>query len=233
MYTYKTVVSYSQVDSNQDVKLSQMVDYFQDGAVFDGESVGIGVNYLLDRHLAWLLSYWQVEIIEYPKHCEEIEVSAIPYLMKGPFGFRDFTIKNAKGELLVKAYSLWTLCDMQAQKPFRVPPEIAGAYVLGEQVDMDHGSRKLNLPEGGVKQDPFTVGRQMLDTNLHVNNAQYIVIAQNYIPMDFKPQKMRVEYKAQAKMGDVMVPRVIDLGDGWAVSLENENGEEYAAVEFK
>ena len=39
-----------------------------------------------------------------------------------------------------------------------------------------------------------------LDTNHHVNNCQYICMAEDFLPEDFKVYQMRAEYKMQAKL---------------------------------
>lgn len=233
MYTLNSLITYSQVDNAGRISLSSLVNYFQDAATLDGESCGVGLKYLISNHMSWLLSYWQIVFDKMPMYNDKLEIKSIPYEIKGPFGHRCFLVKNYKGEVLVRAYSLWTLADMSAGKALRVPPEIANAYITGPKIDMDYEPRKLKIPEGGEKMEAFQVGLHMLDTNQHVNNAQYVNIAQNYLPKDFEIGQMRVEYKAQAKLGDTMVPRIVEYGDRLAIALEDENGSEYAAVEFR
>lgn len=233
MYTLNSLITYSQVDNAGRISLSSLVNYFQDAATLDGESCGIGLKYLTEHHLAWLLSYWQIVFDKVPMYNQHVEIETIPFEMKGPFGHRNFLIRDEQGEILVRAYSLWTLTDMAAGRAFRVNSDIADAYIYGPKVEMDYEPRKVKIPEGGEKMDSFRVGLHMLDTNQHVNNAQYINIAQNYLPKDFEIGQMRVEYKAQAKLGDVMVPRLVEYGDRYAIVLEDENGSEYAAVEFR
>ena len=82
-------------------------------------------------------------------------------------------------------------------------------------------------------QEPFTVQKHNLDTHHHVNNCQYIRIAADYLPEDFKIHQMRAEYKKQAVLGDVFYPRVHTEPGKVVVALETNEGESYAVVEFQ
>jgi len=72
-----------------------------------------------------------------------------------------------------------------------------------------------------------------LDTNLHVNNAQYAEIAREFLPGDFEIQELRVEYKKAAVLGDKMVPRISREEDGYTVSLTGEDGSPFANMYLK
>ena len=77
-----------------------------------------------------------------------------------------------------------------------------------------------------------------LDTNHHVNNAQYVRMAAAYLPENFEMGQMRVEYRKQALLHDVLHPYVVkrtaESGEElYTVSLQDEEGKAYANVEFK
>ena len=79
---------------------------------------------------------------------------------------------------------------------------------MEEKLDMEYGPRKLKLPQDCVKREPFTVCRYHLDTNNHVNNGQYIRMAEEYLPEGFETGYLQVEYKKQAHLHDVIYPYV-------------------------
>ena len=113
--------------------------------------------------------------------------------------------------------------------------EIASLYepVLEDAIPMEMLSRKLPVPEGSVEQEPFMVMKSHLDTNHHVNNSQYISMAQEYLPKDFKVGQIRVEYKTQAKLHDEIVPLVYGAEETCTVSLCNGEKNPFAVLEFK
>ena len=54
-----------------------------------------------------------------------------------------------------------------------------------------------------------------------------------YLPEDFSIGQMRAEYKNQAYLGDVLVPKVALLEDRFLVVLEKTDGTLSCIVEFK
>ena len=69
-----------------------------------------------------------------------------------------------------------------------------------------------------------------LDTNHHVNNCQYIRMAADHLPEDFKVGQLRVEYKRQAVLDNVIIPEVYMTENKEAVVLNAEDKEPYAVV---
>ena len=75
---------------------------------------------------------------------------------------------------------------------------------------------------------PVRVERHHLDTNRHVNNAQYVAIARELLPVDFALGDLRVEYRKAAVLGDVMYPKLAQVPEGYVVSLQDAEGQVYA-----
>ena len=98
---------------------------------------------------------------------------------------------------------------------------------------MDYESRKINTAPHYDECGGFYVTKYQLDTNYHVNNAWYIQIAQEYLPDDFVPAMIRVDYKMPAVYGDKIYPYI-----GWTdegriqIDLRDGLNKTYALVEF-
>ena len=58
-------------------------------------------------------------------------------------------------------------------------------------------------------------------------------MAQEYLPEDFTVGQMRAEYKKQAVLNDVILPKVKEEGDIYTVVLESPEKEVYAVVELQ
>ena len=86
MYKFSSRIRYSEVDSKGILSLESLLDYFQDCSTFHSEDVGVGLGYLKERHLAWVLSAWQIVVDRYPRLCEEVRIGTAPYGFKGFFG---------------------------------------------------------------------------------------------------------------------------------------------------
>ena len=104
---------------------------------------------------------------------------------------------------------------------------------MESKLDMEYAPRKIVLPEDYQQQDSFAVQKHHLDTNHHVNNCQYVQMAMDFLPENFKIHQMRAEYKQQARLNDVICPaRAVDENKT-TVLLNDQKGEPYAVVEFK
>lgn len=77
---------------------------------------------------------------------------------------------------------------------------------------------------------PIVVTEQHLDTNGHVNNAQYIRMAASALDVPVDVRVLRVQYKLMALLGDTIVPRLHQTQDGVTVDLASPDGTTYAVV---
>ena len=231
MYKMNGCVRYSECGVDNKIRLSSIINYFQDCTTENSESIGVGHHYLADRKRAWILNSWQVEIMRRPQVRESIEVFTWATGFKGVFGPRDFCMKTAEGEELARAHSLWVYIDTESGKPVKPLEEEITAYEVGEPISMDELSRKIKVPEGAIEVDTFPVHKYHIDTNGHVNNSKYIEMACEALPEDFEAGKLRVEYKRAAVLGDkIILKRVIEQ-ERIVIELCNEEGSTYAIVE--
>lgn len=232
MYSFAGRVRYSEVDADQNLTLTGIINYFQDCSTFQSEDLRQGIDYLAARQRAWWLSSWQIVILRYPRFGEEIVVSTWPYDFKGIYGYRNFTIQDKAGEYLVKANSVWFLFDTAAGRPVKVEEDDVRAYSAGseERLEMDYAPRRIALPSEYEEAPPVTAALHHIDTNHHVNNAQYVEIAREALAESGRVRELRVEYKKAAALGTVMYPRIARRDDSCTVALCSEEGQPYAAV---
>lgn len=232
MFYFDSRIRYSECDSKCKLTLEALLNYFQDASTFQSEDLGVGFAYLVPRNLVWVLASWQIEIKRMPALGESVEIGTLPYDFKGFLGSRNFFMRTKEGEMLAKANSLWTLLNYDSMKPTMPTQEMLDYYPVEPRLDMDYSGRKIIVGNEGETQEPIVVRKQHLDSNNHVNNAQYVSIAVDYLPEDFVIGGLRVEYKRQAHLHDVLVPYVVKNGDKIVVSLRDENDAVYVNAEF-
>lgn len=116
--------------------------------------------------------------------------------------------------------------------PEKLTEEDVRGYDLEEKLDMEYAPRKIAIPKECTDGQSFSVQKHHLDTNHHVNNCQYIQMAEDYLPEGFYVGQMRAEYKQQAKLHDVIFPAVHREEGKVLVLLNDESGKPYAVVEF-
>ena len=147
MYEFQSRVRYSETDMDAKLSLTGIMNYFQDCSTFQSEDCGVGLSYLEREKKAWLLSSWQIQILEQPKLGDMIFVATWPYEIRGIYGLRNFVILDADRRYLVKANSCWFLLDTEKGKPIRVTRKDVDAYGAEEpKLSMEYAPRKIILP---------------------------------------------------------------------------------------
>ena len=221
MYELNSRVRYSETDIDAKLSLTGIMNYMQDCSTMQSEDAGVGIGYLGREKKAWLLSSWQIVIERRPVLGERIKVVTWPYAVKGLYALRNFAILDENGGYLVKANSYWFLMNTETGRPMRILESDTAPY--GEF------SPKIEMEETGR----LVVMKHLLDTNLHVNNAQYVDIARELVPAGTEIGEIRAEYRKAAVLGDEMVIKSTREGRSYLVSLCNSDGDVFANVELK
>ena len=232
MYQLKSKVRYSEADSNSRLTYHGLLNYLQDSSTLHSEELGESGAQLYEQNMAWILSFWQICIEEMPKLSENITVSTWPYSTKGLFGQRNFCVDNEEGQRIVCANSIWVLIDPRTGRPIRITDEVSSHYPDEPKLEMDYCDRKIAIPAEYEEKEPIQVPKYFIDTNQHMNNGKYVMVAEDYLPEEFKVHEIRVEYKKAAVLGDVLYPRVTVEEKEVTVVLADEKGNIYATVLF-
>ncbi len=250
MYEFKDRVRYSETDEKGRLRMSALVNYLQDCSTFHSTDAGLTVERLTEEKRAWLLAYWDIYVDRVPALCEEIVVGTSPYDVKGVLAKRNFWIREPAGRYLVRADSVWFCYDTERQRPLKITEDMLQPF--GERrnvLALPDSGRKIALPAELTVGEPVLVSPHHIDSNHHVNNAQYIAIAADVlakaalaaaasrnedwnVPMENGIHRIRAEYSRAAVLGNIMIPHIGKTEGGYCVSLQNEEGEVYCNVEI-
>lgn len=231
-YQFQSRIRYSEVGEDRRLTLPGLVNYFQDCSIFQSEALEIGLEELTKRRRAWILASWQIEVERFPLLGEEVTTQTWLQNFTGFYGVRNFCMLDAQGRTLAQAVSIWIYMDIDRGRPSKVDADVREALKVEDRPTVAQLSRKIALEGEFEKREKFTVVRSHLDTNHHVNNGQYLVMAQEYLPQDFVIRRVRVEYKKSAKLHDVVVPFVSEREGVYMVSLCGEDEQPFAVIEF-
>lgn len=234
IYQFDSRVRYSETDQNGELSLSSVINYFQDCSTFQSEEIGLGLARLREKKRAWLVSYWNIVIRRKPRLKDPVTVQTWAYDFKGFYGYRNFSLNDQEGNRLIMADSLWIYVDTQTGHPVRIDQEELERYGREQRLDLEKTSRKISLPEGLTEKERLHVPRHLLDTNGHVNNGKYIQLALDCLPENFRPSRIRAEYRKQARLGDQMILCTAAAdGKTYTTALNDAKGSPYAIVEFQ
>jgi len=181
--------------------------HVQEASMFHTASIPGAFDYYDEMKWVWVLTHWQVEIYDYPKMSDMVNISTWPVRFKSYFGERGFEAKDASGQALLAANSNWILLDRGSYKPVRPTEHIASKY--GENfpflLEKDFSLPKHDgfMPLSGHS---YTTTRRDIDTNNHVNNVKYLEWVYCYIPDEiyhnYRAKSLKVAYKKETLLGD-------------------------------
>lgn len=248
-YEMDARVRFSEIDEYDHMTISALINYMQDCCTFQSEDCGYELEKLRSKHMGWFLLSWKIELHALPKMGDRIKVQTWVSNYNGLFANRWFEIVDAKGSVMARVLSIWTLMDVAKLRVMRIPEEMKTAYCFDDPIPGNFGGRKMKSPERGELRGEFTVETIHLDTNHHMNNARYIEVAKEMLPDGFEIHFLEVEYRKQAVLGDRVKIEVIEsetnmnfpdgvISDGSAYSrsvtvlLKNDEDEIYAVIDF-
>lgn len=220
-YAHKYLVGYSDVDRNNRMKLSRIIDLFQNVATWHSKSIGYGTSEMMKLKIGWLVLAWKIKILKYPQADENIEIRTWSKAPKGLHSFRDFEILDENGEQLVLATSSWVLYDLEAKRPIRLLKEMIDGYgAIDRNALADEISR---LKDEKIKGEELNIQitKRDIDTNHHVNNARYVEFLEEMLPENILVNEIEIQYKRQTLLGE----KLHLTFDGQECTMENENGD--------
>ena len=233
MYSFESRIRYSETGSDSRLTLLSLLNYFQDCAIFHSEDLDIGVEYLAKLRGAWVMNSWQIDIDRYPQLGERVKVETHPYDFRLCLGSRNFGMRGENGERVAVATTLWTFLNVDTGRPMKPTEVMLEKYEIEPPYEMEYLDRKIVFEGEGEKLEPVEVKGHHLDTNHHVNNAQYVAVACDYLPEEFAICRMRATYHKSAVLGDLLYPIVYSEKEGKiGVALCDADGKPYANIEF-
>jgi acyl-ACP thioesterase len=235
MYTMTARIRYTELDENRNLSLVSIINFMQDCCIYEAEDGGIGIDWLLEHKTAWMLTNWQVKIRRRPVFCEHVKITTWATGFRHFLGTRNFKIENEEtGEPLIYAYSEWAYVNVERQRPeMKIPEKEIMVYGTAEPLDMGFERGKLTIPEKLAAMAPITVTELQLDTNHHVNNAQYVALACSVLPEGTaEVTDFRCEVRQQSMLGDIIFPYVAEENGVKTVVLNDPEGKPKLVARF-
>ncbi len=222
IYSFTSRVRYSETDRNSVLTFPALLDYFQDTSTFHGEDNNLTLSLLYEQKITWVLGAWQIRLHGMPKLGETVTVSTWARQFSHCLGYRNYTMSGEDGALLAAADTQYMLIHTDTQEPAQIPDDMIERYTLEKDRKPDlRLSRKIR-PETAEELFPaLVVQPYMIDSNQHVNNAQYVKTAMAYLPEDYSFNCFRAEYKKQARLHDTLYPAVSETASGMQVKFYN------------
>jgi medium-chain acyl-[acyl-carrier-protein] hydrolase len=192
------------------LRLTSLLNYFQDAAGEHAEKLGAGVIELLRLSLTWVLSRYHIRIFRYLRWTEPVELTTWPSVNKGLFALREFEARDKKGEIFAAATTSWMLIDLKTTRPVS-PAERLGRYLLNPKRAVPSDFEPLPVSGPADFEKSFEVRMSDLDWNRHANHVAYISWSLETASPDFlekfRPAEVEADFRGQAFCGGIVVCR--------------------------
>jgi acyl-ACP thioesterase len=188
--------------------LYALMNRFQELAGIHAAYLQVGYKTLKDARLAWILSRMKVQIYSLPRWGDTVHLATWPKGIDRLFALRDFCVTSDQGQTLVNATSAWLLIDTEKGRPRRIeslPIDLHFPHALHALQDpLD----KIQMPKEIVPVFEKPVWLSDLDTNRHVNNAQYVKwVTDCFSDEHFRNRRitsLQINYLEETLLGDTV-----------------------------
>ncbi len=201
-------VHYYEIDVKKRALVSSIINYLMDVCMVQTESKGVGIDYLRDNNVAWVLYQWQIKIHKYPTYEEEVTAYTKAHSFNKFYAYRKNWIENEAGELMVEGKSSWFLIDVNKRRPVRIGEDMYKAYNISEKECERFENIKLKPPGKIDSEKSFTIRYSDIDTNEHVNNVKYISWAIESVPvniaLEYDLEELIVTYEKETYYGETI-----------------------------
>ena len=167
------IASY-QTDLTARIKPSAILELMQEMAGAHAELLDVGRSRLTPMNLAWVLTRVEVRMDRYPLSGETITVETFPMPNRRVFFPRYFIFRDAKGNLIGCAGSLWVVLDVTTRKmanAAEIAPLLPDNRDLTAPMGMPATVEEIAGDAAEALRLPVYTD---LDVNGHVNNTRYL-----------------------------------------------------------
>jgi medium-chain acyl-[acyl-carrier-protein] hydrolase len=201
------VASY-EADSARRLSLFALFNRFQELAGLHASYLKVGYGELQKSNLAWILSRIKLNILSLPGWGDTVRLATWPKGVDRLFAMRDFSLESDKGETLVLATTAWLLVDIAKGRPQRIETLPIDLEFPGAPQAITESPDKIPMPENMKTLFERPIWRSDIDTNQHVNNAQYAKwIGDCFSEDQFRTRRMttmQINYLEETLLGDTV-----------------------------
>jgi acyl-ACP thioesterase len=180
--------------------------FMQESASNHAEELGLGISWLTENELAWVLTRQLVVMDTYPKWGDTVQILTWPTGRDRLLWYRDFRLLDSKDTVIGRATTAWLVIDQAKRRPQRtdaLPP-------LDPPSDVERALPRWPAKVPSLNEDApsYFVGVRYrdLDVNAHVNNAQYVEWTLEAFDLGFhrmhQLREIEVNYLVEALYGE-------------------------------
>jgi medium-chain acyl-[acyl-carrier-protein] hydrolase len=204
-----------------------MIRFFEDIAIQQSESLGVGVEFYHKEKVGWMLSRWRININRLPRFGEVIKIITNPKAFSGFYANREFVVLDKDACEIITANTLWIFVNLETRRPARISQIMYDKYAPSER-DMKTFTKleEIKTIEKVDYSKQFRVRLSDIDTNGHVNNSQYINWSMETYPVEIHSghsiKKLTVNYLKETSRDDIVSAKTVIENSGEFICCASE-----------
>ena len=172
LFSKQMTILSEQVDRTRTLKPSALLLMLQEIALDHSRALDLGSDKTLNRNLLWVVTRYYFEIERLPKYEEQITLETYPGPIRRVLFPRHFRMKDADGNVILRASSVWVLIDGEKRamiSPRQYDLPIYDGLVLEDELPINRPAEPIET----TREERFSVPYSYLDLNGHMNNTKY------------------------------------------------------------
>ncbi len=205
-YSKELIVTTNDLDSNDNLKLSSILDYSQFVAGKHADELKIGFNDFIKKDLIWVVVRNYFEILKPTKDLEVVKVMTYPTKNKFLEYPRNYIFYNENNEEIIKGKSIWMIYNLKTKEVIMDNFKELENDDLKDVFDF----RIKKLPIIQVNEDNLVkdvlITESMIDHNKHLNNTKALDFYLDIYGNDELDiiKSFQIEYVKQVYKGDLI-----------------------------
>ena len=191
-------VSVTDVGIDNKMRPAVLLDLIQDIAADYAARIGIGVEHLAQKGLAWFAAAYHIIIHKYPRWQQELTIRSWLSGQKKLYALRDIEITDKDNDLLISVSSGWLVIDIEKRRPKR-PDRALGPIPDIDKRTIDISFDPLPEPQTTDTEKTFEPLFSQIDQNNHVNSTAYLTWAIETMPTNILQTKQLTEIEIAYK----------------------------------
>ena len=196
------------VDFTFHAKLDALCSMMLYSAGNDAQNRGFGIDALMSKNRAWVLSRMAVEIDRFPKQYEECRLATWVNDNGVLLSTRNFELSDAAGEMVARAVSQWCLIDYER----RVPVALSECDTFTPE-KLCTAPSPCSLPRKVRNVEPVETSSRRavysdIDFNHHVNTMRYLAMMLDVLPIEMlasnRPLRLDVHFLHECRLGQLL-----------------------------
>lgn len=207
IFAQKHQIVYYETDLTGQLSIPMIFNLAILASANQSELLGQSEDKVHANNIGWVVLQYDLRIARRPKVGEQVVIKTQAQEYNPYFAVRNFWIETSSGEELVKIKSIFALINMEQRKMVRIPQEMMDAY----QADKVKHIAKIDAPSAidtamAIATKDYHVRYFDIDSNRHVNNAQYFDWLLDSLGGEFlqthEVTHLNIKYANEVRYGD-------------------------------